>query len=258
MKHLKYLILSFMVMVFFISELRADTAIKKKELIRIASIDWCPQLCPNSKDRGYIFDLVQLVFKDTIYELSIETMPWSRAIKMTKDGSAIALLSPAKAEAPDMIYPDTAVGTQSMCFFTLASSTWKYAGEASLKGLRIGIANDTSVDNLNDYVKANSEQFQFQPYSDKYIISNLRKLERKRIDTFLFTKNTTLYEIDKIGWSEKFKLAGCVSKENIYVAFSPALHAREKVNYLKNIYEKKMKSYAKDGTIKQVMDKYGL
>ena len=227
-------------------------------IVRIAAIDWCPQLCPNSKKRGYIYDIVQKVYEGTSYNLVIETMPWSRAIKMTEDGTALALLSPAKAEAPHLLYPQNAVGSQSMCFFTLSTNPWRYEGEASLKGLRIGIANDTSIEELNAYVAQNKSQFQFQPYSDKYIISSLRKLDYSRIDTFLFTKNTTLYEIDKIGWSDRYRLAGCVSKADIYMAFSPNQAVRDQVDPLMTVFEQKMTQIYESGEFDRILATYGL
>lgn len=186
---------------FLVNLLQSTPALAtNKQVVRVASIDWCPQLCPDREQGGYVYDLLALIFKDTEYTLIIETMPWSRAIRLTREGVTPILLAPARAEAPDLRYPNIPVGTQSMCFFTQASSSWTFQGALSLRGLNIGIANDTSIEELNDYVAANPGQFQFQPYSDQYIVSNLRKLERGRIDAFLFTKNTTRYEIDKIGW----------------------------------------------------------
>jgi polar amino acid transport system substrate-binding protein len=234
------------------------TAEEAKETIRIAAIDWCPQLCPNGENKGYVVDLVELAFEGSPYNLSIETMPWSRAIKLTQDGVTFALLSPAKAEAPELLFPDTAVGTQRMCFFTLSANTWTYEGEGSLAGVKIGIAADTSIEELNDYVKRNRDQFQFQPYNGKYILSNLRKLKHKRIDAFLFTKNTTQYEINKLGWAKDFKLAGCVSKADIYMAFSPDAAVRSKVTSMMNVFETNMKLLKQQGKIEQVLSKYGL
>lgn len=248
----------FAILVMLICAVSSASAQDKREIVRIAAIDWCPQLCPNSKDRGYVYDLVQKAFEDSPYELLIETMPWSRAIKMTQDGIALALLSPAKAEAPDLLYPDIAVGAQSMCFFTRTDNTWNYMGEQSLKGLRIGIANDTSIEELNQYVQENRDQFQFQPYSDKYIVSSLRKLEHDRIDTFLFTKNTTLYEIDKIGWSDRFRLAGCVTKADIFMAFSPNAKVQERVRPVMNYFQTRLKMLIEQGEYVRILAKYGI
>ena len=122
-----------------------------------------------------IIELVHEVFKDSQYEITLNYYPWSRAIKNVLQGKSDALLYPAKAEAPSLIYPKLPVGTQRMCFFTKIDSDWTYTTPTSLKNMQIGIATDTSIEELNDYVKVHYEQFQFQPYHDRYVIQNARK-----------------------------------------------------------------------------------
>ncbi len=80
--------------------------------LKIAYIDWCPQLCVGEKSEGYIIDTVKIIFKDSEYKLEFEKFPWSRAINNVRSGNYDALLSPAKKEAPDLIYPDNEVGVQ--------------------------------------------------------------------------------------------------------------------------------------------------
>ncbi|WP_289847705.1 hypothetical protein [Pseudoalteromonas sp. C2R02] len=40
-----------------------------------------------------------------------------------------------------------------MCFFSSVDSDWQYQGASSLSDMQIGIGNDTSIEELNDYVK---------------------------------------------------------------------------------------------------------
>ena len=66
---------------------------KKIEItkLKIASIDWCPQMCHEETIRGYVHDIVELIFSNEKYELDIHRMPWSRAIKMVNEGKYDAL-----------------------------------------------------------------------------------------------------------------------------------------------------------------------
>ncbi len=230
----------------------------EKKVLRISSIDWCPQLCPSGQNPGYIVDLLKLIFDDSPYQLSIETVPWSRAIKQTRIGDTYALLSPAKAEAPDLTYPEFEVGTQRMCFFVNKASSWKYQNPKSLEGLKIGIAIDTSIEELNEFVRRNPRALQYLPYNDSYIIKSLRKLDRKRIDTFLFTYNTTIYEMNKLDVAKKYKSVGCVSEANIYMALSPAPALASEVNKIKALFDQKMAKLRKTDQIDRVMRKYKL
>lgn len=230
----------------------------EKTTITIAAIDWCPQICYQDTHKGYVVDLVKEVFKGTQYNLEIQIYPWSRAIKLVNSGKVDALLSPAKAEAPQLLFPATEVGKQQMCFFTSINSDWTYSNTESLKDKIIGIAKDTSIEELNDYVKLNPQQFQYQPYHERYIIQNAHKLDKKRMDTFLFTKNSTIYELKKLNEWHKYRLAGCVSQANIYMAFSPIKSDDKDIIAMMKVFDHQMERLKKTSFIPHLMTKYGL
>jgi ABC-type amino acid transport substrate-binding protein len=145
-----------------------------------------------------------------------------------------------------------------MCFFTEKESKWKYTGTASLKGLQIGIATDTSIEELNSYVIENPIQFQFQPYHERYIVQNAGKLKKKRIDTFLFTKNSTIYELKKAKLWHLYKETGCVSNAKIYMAFSPNGRLKAKVLKLIKHFDEQMDYLKQTDFTKRVMTSYQL
>ncbi len=228
------------------------------ETLKIAAIDWCPQLCSNNQDAGYVTDTVNQIFKDSPYELDITTYPWSRAIHLVRHGEAHALLSPARAEAPDLLYPENEIGIQRMCFFTKADSQWSYSGIESLNGMRIGIAYDTSIEELNSYVKANKRQFVFSPYNETYIGRSLKMLDYGRFDTFLFTYNSTVYEMKMNGAADNYRSAGCVSTAKIFMAFSPHKSKKNLVHRLMSYFDEKMTGLKNSGLIEQIMNRYVL
>jgi len=196
----------------------------KPQRLSIAAIDWCPQICPEDKNlKGYIVDIVEAVYEDSKVALDIQYFPWSRAIHNVRTGKSHALLSPAKKEAPDLIYPATPLGIQKMCFFTLMQSGWAYTGPNSLGDMQIGVAEDTSLEELHSFMRTHPNQFQFQPYHERFVVQNAKKLMKGRIDTFLFTLNTTNHIFKQEGLNKKIKSAGCVNDAPVYIAFSPAL-----------------------------------
>jgi len=226
------------------------------EELNIASIDWCPQLCSDTEKRGYITDTVEMIFRDSPFKLDIKTYPWSRSILLVNAGEKHALLSPAKIEAPNLIYPRNEVGIQRMCFFTSKDSDWIYRGIDSLKGQHIGIASDTSIQELTQFVADNKQQFQYMPYNETYIEQSLKKLKANRIDTFLFTYNTTIYEMKKMGVLPDYKAAGCVSLAKVYIAFSPSpdLKIKPMIDY----FDERMDKIKASGILSDIMAKYGL
>jgi len=240
------------------SALAFTKSFDKKTTITIAAIDWCPQICYQDSNNGYIVDLVEEVFKGTQYQLDIQIYPWSRAIKLVRSGKVDALLSPAKAEAPQLLFPTTEVGKQQMCFFTSKDSDWNFSSIESLKDKVIGIAADTSIEELNNYIKLNPQQFQYQPYHERYIIQSAHKLDKERMDAFLFTKNSTIYELKKFNEWHKYRLAGCVSQAKVYMAFSPVIVEGKDTSSMLNTFEEQMKKLSETSFISDLMIKYGL
>jgi len=226
--------------------------------IKVAAIDWCPQICVDSDKPGYTVDLIKEVFKDSQYTLEINIYPWSRAIQLVSNGQYDALLAPAKKEAPTLIYPAFAVGYQQMCFFTDQKSKWLYTDENSLKEMQIGIANDTSIEELNDYIKKHPTQFQYQPYHERYVVQNAGKVLKGRIDAFLFTKNTTLHVLEQEGLASKIRNAGCVSQTDIYLAFSPVPEKQIDLTQVINYFDKQMKVFNETDVTNTIFEKYGI
>jgi len=229
------------------------------EIIKIASIDWPPQLIQDQKERGYIGDIIEHIFKDGPYTLVIKTYPWSRAIALVKSGEVDALLAPAKVEAPELLYPVQEVGMQRMCFVTKSGSTFQYTGTDSLKGMRIGYAQDTSVSQeLTAYMFQHSEQFHTMPYNGQYIDRSLGKLALGRLDAFLFTYNSTVYELQKLGKFGFYRMAGCDYSAKVFLAFTPQAKLHNKIKRLSNFFDQKMLQLKNSGKLQPIMDNYGL
>ncbi|WP_419905404.1 hypothetical protein [Kiloniella sp.] len=226
--------------------------------LRIASIDWCPQLCPNGVNEGYVLDTVREVFSDSPYEIEVTAYSWTRAIRLTRLGKVHALLSPAKPEAPDLLYPEQEVGTQKMCFFVKASSPWKYDGVKSLVNKKIGIAIDTSIEELNSYIGDHKDRFYFSPYGSDYLPHSFNLIENNRLDSFIFTYNSTIYALQQRKLLGQIKSAGCVSSAKIYLAFSPELKQREFVFEAMRYFDQRMYELVQKGRIPKIMQTYGL
>lgn len=234
-------------------------ATELKTPLKVAAIDWCPQLCPKLGDKqGFIQEIVELIYAGSKYDLKVEFYPWSRALTMVRQGRVDAILSPAKAEAPDLLYPLNEVGLQRMCFFTTADDSWNYESVSSLSGRQFGIATDTSIEELNEYAEKHQEQFQYQPYHDRYIMQQANKVKRKRVDAFLFTYNSTVYELKRRGVQEQFRNAGCVTSTYVYMAFTPNPSMQNKIAPAIDYFDQQMLKLKQGEGIEDIMQRYGL
>jgi len=224
--------------------------------LNISAIDWCPQICLSNKQPGYVVEIINQIFTGKTYQPKINYFPWSRAINNVTFGKSHALLSPAKKEAPHLTYPSMEIGYQKMCFFVDKNSQWKYEGFQSLKGLFIGIAKDTSIEELNQYMHQHPEQFQFQPYHERFVKQNALKLLKRRIDTFIFTLNTTIHTLKNENLHGQIKNAGCVSRAPIYIAFTPVEKEQQFIEKVKKHFENKMRELTENGTIAKILEAY--
>lgn len=229
------------------------------QVLKVAAIDWCPQICPQSSHQpGYMVEILSRVFADSGVDLVVDYFPWSRAINNVNSGKYTALLAPAKKEAPELFYPDLAIGIQKMCFYTLKDSSWQYTGIESLKGKQVGLAEDTSIEELNPYIQNHPEQFQIQPYHERYIAQNARKLAKYRMDAFLFTQNTTHYILQQDPSLPGIREAGCVSEAPVYFALTPKPALRQGVVVIQQIFEQRMQQLSANGEIDLILSKYNI
>ncbi len=229
---------------------------KLQEPIKVAAIDWCPQLCSDPERPGYVSEILSLVLDSSPFVIEAETLSWSRAIYQVRKGRKLILLSPAKAEAPELIFPDHEIGVQRMCFFTRAENPWVYTTPESLKNMVIGIGSDTSIPALNDYIKNKIYNFQAMHYDHNFIDKNLKMLDSHRLDAFIFTQNSAFYEIRKRGLAEQYKVAGCVTREKIYMALTNDARHRAKVEALKAYFDDKISQLYASGEINHILKKY--
>jgi len=244
------------------------------EHIKIASIDWPPQLMPNAEKPGYIREIITQVFKDSPYQLQIKTYPWSRAIHLVSNGKADALLAPAKIEAPGLLYPVllypvNEVGLQRMCFFTKADSTFQYTGVQSLAGMKIGILQDGSIsESLTKYVATHPRQFSYMPYNKNYLQQSLGKLRMGRIDAFLFTYNSTIHALNQLNIKDRVQVAGCIKdrvqvagcdyQAKVYIAFTRSKDTGVDIIKLQKYFDQKMATLITSEKLPQIMQSYGL
>ena len=251
-KKYNYLCQTFWVLLLLtcVHEIRAEST------YQIVEIDWCPQICPNNTQSGYVSEIIELIIAEVPGDFERIDLPWSRAIKLVHEGRAFALSAPAKKEAPELFYPSIPIGIQKMCFFVRKDSQWVYEGPLSLANLQIGVAKDASLEELNGYMYEHSEQFQLQPYHGRFLKQNINKLMKNRYDTFIFSRNSTLLELKRLNLLGEIKSAGCISEAPIYVAFSSADNYLQAAKYISKKFDIEMLKLAESGQLDTILNKY--
>lgn len=239
-----------------VSESELGSEGEEPQNIAVASIDWCPYICLNPEKPGVLTEYVKKIFADTSYNLTFTPMPWARAIYETKMGRFQALLAPAKEEAPELIYPSHPLGYQHMCLFTRSDDSWQYNGIDSLKGRRIVYGYDAYPASLEGAQKL--AVFYPMPYSAAFIPRGVKMVLNKRTDTLLFTRYSTQHYLNSNGLADKMRVAGCVQRQAVYLAFTPHDSARETREALIILLDEKIAKLEKENTFESLLRDYGL
>jgi len=228
------------------------------ESIKIATIDWCPLICPNDAEKpGLLVEYTKAIFDRQGYHIKFTCYPWSRAINVTLKGDVDAVLAPAKSEAPELIYPESNIGVQRFCFFVRKEDTWKYQTPDSIIGRNIIHPQDALPTELFA-VKHKAARIDARSYNDKYMDGTTKQLQAKRYDSILMTYYSMIDFLQKNNLSDHIKFAGCVSSQNLYLAFSPHSQKQEFAKRLIDIFEREIKELQKNNYFENLLIKYNL
>ena len=194
------------------------------QTINIATIDWCPQICPTSGEKpGYLIEITEKIFPSPQYKIRYNITSWSRAIANVEKGVDDILLSPSKAEAPNLLYHQTPIAKQAHCFYSLKSNPWRYEDISSLQDLKLIIYDQHSYqDLLKEYLDTNPPDLIKMPYTDSYISASVKMLKRDRADAFLFTRNSVRYYLTNSGETQ-IQEGACIKTDDLWLALSPVI-----------------------------------
>lgn len=226
--------------------------------IKVAQLDWCPEVCPGQEKPGYIVEILKEAFADSEFQLEFSTLPWSRALASTLGGNTDAVIAPAKIEAPKLVYPNEPVGMQRACFYTLATSNWVYDGSSSLKDKKIGLPSDMSLEEIHDYVMDNRHQFYFQSITARYLGLSINMLAARRLDAFAFTENAVIHQLQESSLDGTIRQAGCVSATPVYMAFTPVGGQRNLREKAIRFFDSRMQALKDNGKLSAILQRYGV
>lgn len=248
-----------MLTIFPLASLHAET-------LKINFDDWCPHYCANpenpqapaAENPGYQLEIINSIFKSRGYDFSYQKLPWARAVKEAKEGRLDALMSPAKDEAPELFFPDEEIGILGWCFYTKQESKWSYEGADSLKEVMLGFlqGNDFGGE-VQAYIEWNKDdQLLIQPdASMNWIENNFERLSRGRITAILDEPFAIDYFIKTNDLSGRFRKAGCLESQKMYMAFSPKNPNAEKYA---EIFDSGIQDLRASGELDRILSDYGL
>jgi sorbitol/mannitol transport system substrate-binding protein len=250
-------ILVLIILLFFFG---SAPAMAKKQA-RLAASEHEPYISKSSSNRGYVYELVEEVFKKAGYELVVEFYPLTRAKELAKTGKVDGLL-PAYYEeslAEYFLYSDPFPG-DSIGLLKKKSLQVVYSVDPSsnlkeaireLQQYEFGIVRGTSIAPVFDQSDLLKKQFVTKD------LQNLDKLDWGRIHFAVMDQYTAANLMVKerphlIGQLE-FMRPSLVSNE-FHIAFSKKAEGHLQMY---NDFNQSLQALIQDGTLAKILAKYG-
>ena len=226
--------------------------------ITIRADEWCPYNCvPGTPKPGVLIEIANIVFEEAGHKVKYDTMPWSRAIALTRQGKFDAIVGAYIDDAPDFVFPGIPLAHAIDAFYTLHGSTWTYQGIESLRTAEIGVIKDYSYgEKMDAYFKERKGKSVWYAAGDTPLKDLIRMMDAKRVDVLIANRWVIGNHFQRHGIQAKqYREAGVVSLENVYIAFSPV---KQSSKIYADILTKGLKDLKKTGTLKRLLTSYGI
>ncbi len=230
-----------------------SSVLAKPAQLQVAIIDWCPQICIEGPNKGYVVDILEIFGKQENLNFNYALLPWSRGIDDTRRGVVDILLAPTKTEAPNLIFPQYPVGNQQMCFYGRKEDPWRYTGPSSIgASMLIAAEQEASLGELEEYFKKHPQNIAMQPIDHHWIL--VQKVVKRQADVMIYTSHTMREYIKGSLMAKGLEEKGCLNREAIFTGFKPT--NKEWATKLAQKFDDFMIRAQADGTIEKVMTKY--
>lgn len=188
-----------------------------------ASDEWCPYVCFESTQPGYLVELARAVFESPSRPVEIRRMSWARAVREAEAGRIDGVLGAAVGESDALVYPSRPAAGDPVTFAVMKDDPWVYDGASTLEGRRIGVADGYRFGPPFDAALFPDDRPApgVQTLStERPTWSNLQKLVDGRVDTVLDNGHVLRHEIERGGFFPAVRLIDTGAEHPIFIAFS--------------------------------------
>lgn len=244
-----------------VSSLTGHGPILGSPYLRFGYSEACPHMCPNEINKGFVTDIVRVIYESKGYKVTFVSLPWARATSYVLHGQLDGMLSASKLEVPQMVFPNLEVAMQNDCFIGRYSDAWQPSDLSSFIGRRTlvfkGWFHETNYINALGKEKYR-KLFISIPLDPRYPSRAVRMIQRQRVDSFWMDENVYEYYQKNLPIMQKSKLKnlGCIAQQKLYLAISPADHGHAKI--LAQQFDQGMTEIRITGKLATILARYGL
>jgi len=223
--------------------------------IKLATVNWAPYYGENLQNQGFVTDLAKEAFKRAGYSMTVEFVPWKRALELAKKGDYDGLLGAYYNEKRKEYFQySIPISSANVVIIRkkslmLPNKLYKLKDLAKYKfGTINGYSYGKEFDNATFIKKDVSPNLE----------TNLIKLYKGRYDLAVVSREVMLNLIQTKHPEYKgqfVELAPKLVENNLYIAISKKIKNSTKIT---NDFNAAFKSMQKDGTVNKILKKYGM
>lgn len=225
-------------LVLFSTQLHASDAISQ---ITILSEGW--EGATHEDGSGFYWDLCRLIYEPKGIKVNYKVMPYKRTVEQVRNKQGDAWLGSYANEVDFPIYPKWHYDSDIVTALFKKNTVKKWAGEASLKGKKVGWIRGYAYDN---YLEVAVEKRELNSRG-----SALAMLQKGRIDFFVDAD----VEIEDVITKKKFDTTDyqmeTVLTLHLYLAFANTSRGKK----LAEIWDQRIMELHKSGKLKALYEK---
>jgi len=227
------------------------------DTVTIRADQWYPMNGkPGSDKPGFMIEIAQWSLAQGGHTVDYKVMPWERAVDQTRKGSIDCVVGAYQADAPDLVFPEEAMGMDDSGFYVRKGETYTHS-MAAMKTQKLGIIGGYAYDDgpIDAYIASGSANVKVTKGNDA-LEKNIKKLAAGRVDLVIESPPVMDAKLAEMGMQDKIQLADTLNDPSaLYVACSPA--KPESKEYARLLTEG-VKAMRANGELSKVMAKYGL
>jgi len=222
--------------------------------IRLVTLDYPPYIYDvRGRAEGPIPAVVTEVFRRMGKPVTIEFLPWSRALVMASNGDVDGLFTIKKTpeREPVLVYPREPLLTQDYVFFASKQGSFRFDGNySSIANARIGVVRNTSYGARFDAALKQGVFAQVEVASDYERI--FRMLLAGRVDMVICSRLVGMNFLRQLDPDERIApVSGPPSETALsYLVFS----RRSEAAALAEAFDQALSTMRKDGTLARLME----
>ena len=226
------------------------------DVITIGTDPWCPYNCKEGDKEGISIEVMRQIFEPHGHKVTVQYLPWARAILFLKQGKITNFTSAAKADCEECLYADNPTTIMKNTIFTRVGETEPWQGLASLKGKIIGVINNyTYGKELTKYITKHQKDYTkvIVNSGPNALDSNISMLIKGRVDFIVDEVTVLSYRASKMGVRKKIKPIHAISSVPLFLGFSPK---DPKSKQYAMLASKTLREMKKDGRLKKIFASY--